>query len=840
MSKKTLFIFMLIFSALNLFSHSALFEARYDVYGDSDFYQVKYRDICFLVEDIDNDQLADVIMINPLSGKFLFLINQGNYDFSRHEFIAPGGVRFADIGDIDEDNDLDILYVPLTKNYWDTPDTIFIYKNDGNYNFSFESCITESLTFFCGFKLGDLDNDGDNDIFTMVYPARSFIYKNDGAGHYNFYDSLVIGDFWLSLIDIEIADLTNDSYDDVMFYNFGLSPDGLFVLRNNGAGSFIVDSFYEFPFPHIDNVIKVTDADGDGDNDVFLYGWVTDKLIYMINNGNGKFTSLDYFGFDFFTQNFYITPLMNDFTRFYFTMRSEQDYYSYKRKVYLFKNYLLDPMTLFDEFVSCEFPMKLGGGDFDGDGDIDYCVVNFKSGLLSIIQNRGDGKFVKPPQYQTGLYPQNIVARDFNGDGVNDVATANGGSDDFTVLFNDGQGGFFNRLSYQSDSSPNGICSGDFDGDGDQDVAVANYSSDNVNIFSNSGYGTFSSAGQYSFGTDHTNPFDINCGDLDGDGYLDLVVSLQGSSEISLLTNDGNGNFTVDTFYGTGQSPCELVIEDLSGDGFFDILVVNEFSNTVSIFTGDGQARFTLGDSLTGLCNPTGLVVCDFDGDSLKDIVVSSAYSNSIQVFKNLGSGNFSEYFEIRTGFEPWGIECADVDADGTKDIVTVNFKTNNLAVHYGNGDLTFSEAEFYGVDSAPSCMVLGDFNGNGGVDVITGHYTSDKISVLLSEITTGVGESPGYDNGDGGIKFELLTPNLSPGNFDLRLVISGNSHVTVEIYNILGQKVKTIVEGNLTAGTHLFRWERDDDKNVRVSDGVYFILMRSENITDIKKISLI
>lgn len=846
MKKIILSILFLVVLSYPIFSHCALFQTRYDFFTEELMcYSEKYWDRYFRIQDLNFDQLPDFYITDPNQGRLIILINKGNLDFEKYELdLQRKMIRFLDLTDIDGDGDCDLIFI-YSKYQWGN-DSVLIYNNQGDYNFDYWSSITGS-DLYSGLSSELFNQDAFPDIIVCetknnVPPlyCRYGFYLNDGSGNFSFYDSIDFTQpfFHYYFFDCEIDDINNDNFNDLITTSDAMCRTLISVYSGDGNGSFFPifeDSINNYFFE-----IFLSDDDYDGDKDLFLHG-SNNQILRLINSGTGtgSFTNPYYYLFSMFNCDYFITHYFDTYKRNILTLRSELDSYSYMRKLYLYE---VDQYSciLTDEFLSCEYPTKIDGGDFDGDGDIDYCVVNFKSGLLSIIQNRGDGKFVKPPQYQTGLYPQKIVSSDFDGDGDIDVATANGGSNDFTVLFNDGQGVFFNRLSYQSDSSPNGICSGDFDGDGDQDVALANYSSDNVNIFSNSGYGTFSSAGQYSFGTDHTNPFDINCGDLDGDGYLDLVVSLQGSSEISLLTNDGNGNFTVDTFYGTGQWPCKLALEDMDGDNFIDILVSEEFSNSVGIFTNDGQGIFTLSDSLTGLCNPTGMTIEDFDGDLLKDIAVANAYSNSVKVFKNLGSGNFSEYFEVRTGFEPWGIECADLDADGTKDIVTVNFKTNNLAMHYGNGDLTFSEAEFYGVDSAPSCMVLGDFNGNGGVDVITGHYASDKISVLLSEITTGAGESPGYDNGDGGIKFELLTPNLSPGNFDFRLVISGNSIVTIEIYNILGQKVKTIVEGNLPEGTHSFRWERDDYKNVRVSDGVYFILMRSENRTEIKKISLI
>ncbi len=846
MKKIILSILFLVVSSYPVFSHGALFQTRYDFYAEELMcYSEKYWDRYFRIQDLNFDQVPDFYITDPNQGRLIILINKGNLDFEKYEFdLKRKMIRFLDLTDIDGDGDCDLIFKYDDNQCGD--DSVLIYINQGNFDFVFSSAIV-GADHYTGLKPGCFNQDDFPDIILVEYKHNTSLhyfiygfYLNDGSGNFIFHDSISFKyTQWYHQLfrNCLVEDVTKDNLNDLIITSDASCRTLISVYSGDGNGSFspiFEDSINNYFFE-----IFLSDFDYDGDKDLFLHG-SNNQVLRLVNSGTGtgSFTNPYYYLFSMFNCDYFITDYLDFFKRNILTLRSELDLYSYRRKLYLYEADQYSQI-LTDEFVSCEYPVKIGGADFDNDGDIDYCVMNFNSGLISFILNRGDGKFVKPPQYQTGLYPQNIVARDFNGDGANDVATANGGSDDFTVLFNDGQGGFFNRLSYNCDSSPNGICAGDFDGDGDEDIAVVNYSFDNLSIFSNSGYGTFSSSQTLTFGPGHLNPFSVECGDLDGDGYLDIVVSLHGSSEISLLINDGTGNFTVDTFYETGQNPCALALKDIDGDNFIDILVAEEFSNTVSIFTNDGQGVFTLSDSLTGLCNPTGLAVYDFDGDSLKDVAVASAYSNSVQVFKNLGSGGFAENFSVRTGYEPWGIECADVDGDGFKDLLTVNFKTNNLAVHYGNGDLTFSEAEFYGVDSAPSCMVLGDFNGNGGADIVTGHYASDKISVLLSDVTTGVGETPGTDHGTGSISFRLLSPNIAPEWFDIELVLSNDAEVTVEIYNILGQKIKTLVRGNLSFGTHAFRWLGEDEKNERVSKGIYFILMRSGNTTQIKKIGL-
>jgi len=63
---------------------------------------------------------------------------------------------------------------------------------------------------------------------------------------------------------------------------------------------------------------------------------------------------------------------------------------------------------------------------------------------------------------------------------------------------------------------------------------------------------------------------------------------------------------------------------------------------------------------------------------------------------------------------------------------------------------------------------------------------------------------------------------------------------VSIEIYNIKGQKVCTLVDDYKDVGRHTIQWNGRDDKNQSVSSGVYFYKMKSGVYTDTKKMILL
>lgn len=65
-------------------------------------------------------------------------------------------------------------------------------------------------------------------------------------------------------------------------------------------------------------------------------------------------------------------------------------------------------------------------------------------------------------------------------------------------------------------------------------------------------------------------------------------------------------------------------------------------------------------------------------------------------------------------------------------------------------------------------------------------------------------------------------------------------THVKLEIFNIVGQKVRTLVDEEMKAGTYLADWDGKDEKGKAVSSGIYFYRMEAGDFSDMKKMLLV
>lgn len=82
--------------------------------------------------------------------------------------------------------------------------------------------------------------------------------------------------------------------------------------------------------------------------------------------------------------------------------------------------------------------------------------------------------------------------------------------------------------------------------------------------------------------------------------------------------------------------------------------------------------------------------------------------------------------------------------------------------------------------------------------------------------------------------------PNPFNPNTNISFSIPENSNVNLEIYNVKGQKVKTLINNNLNKGQHSVTWSGKDDNNKNTASGIYFYKLTFKNQSFMKKMLLI
>ncbi|MFN0048532.1 MAG: MBG domain-containing protein [Cytophagales bacterium] len=125
---------------------------------------------------------------------------------------------------------------------------------------------------------------------------------------------------------------------------------------------------------------------------------------------------------------------------------------------------------------------------------------------------------------------------------------------------------------------------------------------------------------------------DLDFGDLNGDGYSDLVVVNRNSNTISVLTNTGNGTFGTKVDYLTSSTPLRVKIGDLNGDGKPDLVVACNCGRLFNLFTNTGIGALGTKIDYFIESSPSAFTVSDFNGDSKQDLAVANYISGNVSV----------------------------------------------------------------------------------------------------------------------------------------------------------------------------------------------------------------
>jgi hypothetical protein len=393
----------------------------------------------------------------------------------------------------------------------------------------------------------------------------------------------------------------------------------------------------------------------------------------------------------------------------------------------------------------------------------------------------------------------------------------------------------FNYWIQSSDKNFSWITTGDFSDDDIDDILVI--ASNDIDANKNRVIGWpadgngFSKNYDYPQMIDHTfsNHHSYNfkylaTGKFDRDEKLDIAIIYANENSGHPILNNGilvktanqDGGLFKNTFYNITFGTTNIngiTTGDFDSDGLDDFAII--YDNNIRLYKSTGENFVFMHQKSFSNKKFKGLTSGDYNGDGIDDIAVyregSHTVDNGVYIFTSDGSGlSFMTDFkhELSGIYDIEGIDTGDFNNDGVSDIAfyrrnsTGNTRKNRIVVWTSNK----SKFEFF------SSFWYGGYDFHG---ISSGKFGDKNKGKLL------------YNNFEKTEEKSTLTKYFTienypnPFNPSTNIVVSipQQTELQIVVFNVMGQKIKTLFNGVKAAGNYEFRFDANN-----LSSGIYLI----------------
>ncbi len=165
----------------------------------------------------------------------------------------------------------------------------------------------------------------------------------------------------------------------------------------------------------------------------------------------------------------------------------------------------------------------------------------------------------------------------------------------------------------------------------------------------------------------------------------------------SIAAASGSNRYTLE-----GTTASDVALGDLNGDGFADMVTVSGtgLASYFNIRLGNGDGTFGASTSLASISGSSNAVTLgDLNGDGYLDMVAVGTGGGTAQASIRLGNGNGTFGASTTyTSMGEFGVQLADLNGDGVLDLVAAGgAAAGTIGVRLGVGDGTFSTLQNFG-----------------------------------------------------------------------------------------------------------------------------------------------
>jgi hypothetical protein len=227
-------------------------------------------------------------------------------------------------------------------------------------------------------------------------------------------------------------------------------------------------------------------------------------------------------------------------------------------------------------------------------------------------------------------------------------------------------------------------------------------------------------------------------GDLNGDGYLDIVLAKgrHWPLESVVLFGDGQGHFTRGPALSNPPSRSyTAALADMTKRGHLDIVLSNDQPDPKVVLLNDGTGHFSFGGTFGDpKWSTRNIAVADLNGDGLPDIAVANREMSSFVCFNRglgkvplgpaaTGRGLSFDCRKLKDAPSAASIAIADVNGDGYPDVILPCRDECQSLIYLNDGKGNFTREQPWGPPkSSTRAIAIADFDGGGHASIAACH----------------------------------------------------------------------------------------------------------------------
>ena len=631
--------------------------------------------------DLNGDGHLDLVVSTefgpgPRSGIQVFH-GIGNGRFQLVSSYTPPGFEFAGrvvMGDFNGDGSINAFVLAVNQ------------PNSQLVSFNAAGLITGSIDFNAGSRLGDVevaDVDGNGALDLVVAGFRfnpSIAVLLNPFSPQSSYVSLTTDQG----TDVAVGDFNGDGALDLVSGGYHMSSGDLAVYLNLGGGLF-APIFQTSGYTDV----EAGDFNGDGHLDFVAHARLGNAVTLFAGDGTGSFAAQP--------------PVVRDSPRTQRAFGAVRD---------IDGDQLDDLVGFTGPFVSREWSVAFGneGGDlgrvyrsfdatvtsdvFAGNSNVQTAAADFDADgaqdiawtdTSTVFVAHSDRTRVLPPRVEpilSGSHLAGVIQGDLDGDGDPDLAVRRvpGIGPEILLLRNDA-GNFVQAGSIPTIGWAQDLTIEDLDGDGLPELIVGSEDTATgvVSVYRNTGAFGFTLVLSETFIVPVTA---VATGDLDGDGFLDVI-----SGSAGLYVNYGMGGlgFSSSTWLAAEDSPADIAVVELVGSPSEPEIAVipRSIGPEVRLLERDATGAYLLVQSVATDADPRTVKPADILGDGTSELLVASGGGSTVTVLERTPTELLSAA-PRNVAPQSQDVQSTDFDGDGVQDLIAFSPATGKISILWG------------------------------------------------------------------------------------------------------------------------------------------------------------